>query len=130
MKKNADTEKVEEETSKTRETNKEKRKRKKKLKNVETLKLPTLHQNILYKENNKEEWTKAKVIGVFKKSSIHRDFRQLELEDGSKIERDFRKDIKDWKDKNKKLDDLEDEEEENELNEIVDDNVDKTYQVR
>ena len=45
-----------------------------------------------------EKWKKTKVVGVFKKSCIHRFFRQLQYEDGTKDEKNFKEEIKDWMD--------------------------------
>ena len=58
---------------------------------------PKLGQIILFKEKNCEKWVKAKVFGVFKKNSKFKSFKQLELEDGRQIEKDFDQDIEAWK---------------------------------
>ena len=64
------------------------RRKKQKAKKMEGKKVyPTLGQIIIFKEYNSDEIIKAKVFRVHKKSSIHRNFKQLELFDGSKVEK-------------------------------------------
>ena len=58
---------------------------------------PTHGQTILVKESNSDDWKKAKVSGVFKKTSVHRNFKQLTFENGFKADVDFANDVEDWK---------------------------------
>ena len=57
-----------------------------------------MRQKIIFKEKDSEEWIRAQVIKAFKKSSKYKDFRQLKLEDGSTVEKDFRVEIDEWHD--------------------------------
>ena len=65
--------------------------------NEERKKYPKLGENIMYKEKGKAEWIKARVFRVFKKNSKYKYCKQLILEDGSRIEKDFENDIDEWK---------------------------------
>ena len=76
---------------------KERRKRQKMKKQEEKFNHPNLGQEIAFKENDSEDWIKAKVFRVFKKSSIYKDVKQMVLKDGSKIEKNFQTEIEDWK---------------------------------
>ena len=58
---------------------------------------PVLGQMVQFKENGSENWTVGRVFRVFKKASIHRNVKQLILEDGSRIERNFETEIEEWK---------------------------------
>ena len=73
------------------------RKERKKLKKTPMKTMPKLGQNILFKEHSTDDWIRGKVFGVFKKNSKHKNVKQIELEDGRSIERDFEKDIEEWK---------------------------------
>ena len=58
---------------------------------------PVLGQTIIFKEYDSEVWVKARVFGVFKKSSIYSKVKQMVLEDGMKVEKNFETDVEDWK---------------------------------
>ena len=74
------------------------RRKKQKLKKTEQKKvLPTYGQTISFKEYNSDIWRKAKVSGVFKKTSIHKNIKQLTFSDGFQTEVDFENDVEDWK---------------------------------
>ena len=53
------------------------------------IQLPSLGDVIVFKEKENGEEKKAKVVNRFKKTSIYKNYRQLKLEDGELIERDF-----------------------------------------
>ena len=75
-----------------------KRQRQKERKSQSLVKeLPKLHQKIVFKETNTSPWIPSKVVKVYKKTSIHQNWRHLQLESGIVIERDFAKKIVDWK---------------------------------
>ena len=57
---------------------------------------PTQGQTINVKEYNSTTWKKAKVTGVFKKTSIHKNFKQLTYENGFKTDVDFENEVEDW----------------------------------
>ena len=59
-------------------------------------KMPTLGQHILFREKCSDEWIRGKVFGVFKKTSKHKNIKQIELENGRSVEKDFENDIADW----------------------------------
>ena len=74
------------------------RRKKQKLKKTEQEKVyPVLGQTIIFKEFDAEDWMKARVFGVFKKSSIHSKIKQLVLEDGMKVQKNFETEVEDWK---------------------------------
>ena len=85
---------ISEEVSKRRQ---ERRKRKKEKKAESLKKYPTLGEIIYYRENGQEDWIKAKVFRVFKKTSIHKHVKQLLLDDGSQVERNFEEEVAEWK---------------------------------
>ena len=58
---------------------------------------PTQGQSISFKEYNSDIWRNAKVSGVFKKTSIHKNIKQLTFDDGFQTEVDFKNDVEDWK---------------------------------
>ena len=60
--------------------------------------LPKLYQLIIFKSKENPRWTPAKVVKVHKKTSVHQNWRNLELESGEVVERDFANDIEEWKD--------------------------------
>ena len=82
----------------------ERRKRQKMKKAEEKKSYPVLGQTIEFKENGSDKWEKARVFRVFKKSSIHKNVKQMTLADGSRIEKDFDTEIEEWK----SMDDAED----------------------
>ena len=57
---------------------------------------PTLGQVIIFKEYNCEDILKGKVFRVYKKNSKYKNIKQLELYDGSKVEKDFENEIEFW----------------------------------
>ena len=59
--------------------------------------LPTHGQHISFKEYDSDIWKKAKVSGVFKKTSIHKNIKQLTFQDGFQTEVDFMNNVEDWK---------------------------------
>ena len=74
------------------------RRERQKAKKLQSLKLyPKLSQFIQFKEKGSNIWIKGKVYGVYKKNSVYKTFKQVELEDGSCREIDFANDIEDWK---------------------------------
>ena len=76
---------------------KEKRERQK-LKKMQNKKIfPVKGQMILFKDYNSTNWIKAKVFGVFKKTSTHKNIKQIELENGLQIEKDFENEVEEWK---------------------------------
>ena len=79
-------------------TKRAERRRNQKLRKAENSKqLPVLGQSISFKEKDSEVWKKAKVFGVFKKSSLYKNVKQIELENGQQLEKDFEKEVDDWK---------------------------------
>ena len=68
--------------------------------------LPKLHQQIIFKSKENPSWASAKVIKVHKKTSVHQNWRNLELEDGEIIEKDFANDVEEWKDANEEEENL------------------------
>ena len=75
----------------------ERRKRQKLKKKEQTKHFPVLGQRLLFKEYDSETWMKAKVYGVFKKTSIYRNVKQMILENGVKVEKDFETEVEEWK---------------------------------
>ena len=51
----------------------------------------------MFKEIGSEIWEQGKVFRVFKKSSKHKNVKQIDTEDGSRIEKDFDTEIEEWK---------------------------------
>ena len=49
-----------------------------------------------FKELDSDEWQQARVFGTYKRTSKYKYFRQLELENGDKVEKDFLRDIGGW----------------------------------
>ena len=93
--------------------------------------MPTYKQNILFREKDNENWTSAKVIGVFKKSSKYRNFRQLQLDDGSKVEKDVATTITEWIDKKSEHETVTEKEEDTFiLEDIVESNTSTAFPVR
>ena len=73
------------------------RRKEQKLRKAESRKMyPLLGQQIRYREKGSDEWVIGKVFRVFKKSSIHKNVKQLLLEDGSRIEKNFETDVDEW----------------------------------
>ena len=87
----------------------ERRKKQKQKRMENKLILPTLGQMISIKKHNLDNWKRAQVTGVFKKTSIHKNYKQLTFDDGSRKDVDFENEVEDWKSLNK---DEENEEEE------------------
>ena len=84
------------------------RRKKQKAKKVEQKKiLPTQGQTISFKEYDSDNWKRAKVTGVFKKTSIHRNVKQLTFDDGFETEVDFMDNVEDWKPVDHTVDDVE-----------------------
>ena len=75
----------------------ERRKNQKLKKAEERKRFPVLGQVIEFKDYGSENWTVGKVYRVFKKTSIHKDVKQLVLEDGSKIEKNFAEEVDEWR---------------------------------
>ena len=75
----------------------ERRQRQKMKKQEQKVNYPSLGQDIAFKEYESEDWTKAKVFRVFKKSSIYKNVKQMVLNDGSKIEKNFDTEVESWK---------------------------------
>ena len=63
---------------------------------------------IFVKEYKSDDWKKAKVSGVFKKASIHRNFKQLTYENGFREDVDFANNVEDWKPITKDVEETED----------------------
>ena len=76
---------------------KAKRKRQKEKKDQNELILPKISQMIAYKEKESNQWTSARVVKTFKKTSKYKNRRHLELKDGGVIEKDFVLEIDEWK---------------------------------
>ena len=51
---------------------------------------------IKFKEVDSDSWCQARVFGVFKRTSKYKNYRQLELLNRDKVEKDFESDIVDW----------------------------------
>ena len=75
---------------------KERRSLQKEKKKENRVTLPLLGQWIKFREVNSELWQYARVFGTYKRTSKYKFFRQLELKDGDKVEKDFVKDIEEW----------------------------------
>ena len=75
----------------------ERRKRQKIKKILLKKKYPILGQEIMFIETNSDKWIKAKVFRVFKKTSQYKNVKQMTLDDGSQVEKDFDKEIYEWK---------------------------------
>ena len=74
------------------------RRQRQKMKKVQTKKIfPTQGQTINVKKFDFPAWRKAKVTGVFKKTSIHKNFKQLTFDNGFKTDVDFENEVEDWK---------------------------------
>ena len=58
---------------------------------------PTLGQRISFKEYGSDTWKHANVSGVFKKTSIHKNLKQLTFDDGFKTDVDFENTVENWK---------------------------------
>jgi hypothetical protein len=81
---------------------KEKRKTQKAKKKAELVKAPKTGQNILFKDNNSEEWKSARVVGSWKKNSKYKHWKHLQVDNDLVIEKDFENKvkengIKEWK---------------------------------
>ena len=73
-----------------------KKQKQKEKKRMNTIQLPRIGDVIVFKEKENNVEKKAKVVNGFKKTSIYKNYRQLKLEDGELIERDFADGIKEW----------------------------------
>ena len=60
--------------------------------------LPKLYQQIKFRMKENSTWIFAKVIKIYKKTSVHQNCRHLQLENGDVLDKDFSKDIEEWKD--------------------------------
>ena len=58
------------------------------------IQLPKIGDVIVFKEEENDEETTAKVIKGFKKTSVYKNYRQLRLVNGEVIEKDFADGIK------------------------------------
>ena len=85
----------------------ERRKKQKQKKSENKKVFPTQGQQILVKQHNSEFWKKARVTGVFKKTSVHRNFKQLTYDDGFRRDVDFENDVDEWKPFNKEEENVE-----------------------
>ena len=56
-----------------------------------------MDKKILLKEYKSNTWKQAEVTGVFKKTSIHKNFKQLTFADGFKEDVDFQNNVENWK---------------------------------
>ena len=72
-----------------------KRQRQKEKKATIPITLPKVGEEVLFKNKNESEWHRARVIKTYKKTSIHKNFRHLKLENGSVIEKDLVDEV-DW----------------------------------
>ena len=64
---------------------------------AETIKLPLLGHDILFKDHGSDQRIKAKVYGVFKKTTVYKNVRQIPLANGAKVEKDFLAEVEEWK---------------------------------
>ena len=78
------------------ERRKQKKHNQKERKMMGLIKLPKIGENIIFKEDEKGNWKQAKVVNGFKKTSKYKNYRQLKLETGDLVEKDFTKEVNEW----------------------------------
>ena len=77
------------ETDETVQKRMERRRKQKQRKSQLMKVLPTLGQKISFRKYDSDIWQHAKVTGVFKKNSVHKNFKQLTFDDDFKADVDF-----------------------------------------
>ena len=78
------------------ERRKLKKQKQKEKKRMSMIQLPKIGDVIVFKEKENDEEKTAKVIKGFKKTSVYKNYRQLRLDNGEVIEKDFADGIKEW----------------------------------
>ena len=84
---------------------KDKKKRQKAKKDAEKVRTPTTGQTILFKESDREGWKTGRVVASWKKNSIHKYWKHLQLDGDVIVEKDFENGILEWKDKTEETED-------------------------
>ena len=88
---------LEEEDSNPRKEQVKRKEKKKVKKNKEAInQYPKVGQEILFQKKNSENKIAARVVRTFKKTSKHKNFRHLLLENGDVIEVDFQNQVEAW----------------------------------
>ena len=73
-----------------------KRQAQKEKKELNEVYFPKVGQEITYQEKGSKEWVQARVVRTFKKTSKHKNFRHLKLENGEIAEVDFLNKVENW----------------------------------
>ena len=85
-------------------TRKLKRQLQKVKKEKDKLKLPATGKIILFKEKGSNKWISGKVVGSYKKNSIYKNWKHIQMGDIT-MDKDFENSVEEWKD----ITDIEDE---------------------
>ena len=79
------------------EARKLKRKNQKSKKEEEHLRIPRTGQLIQFKEKGSNDWKSGRAVGGYKKTSLYKDWKHIQVGDNSVIERDFVNGVDEWK---------------------------------
>lgn len=69
----------------------------KKKKVQDSIQFPKVGQDISYRVKGSKEWATGRIIRTFKKTSKHKNFRHVKLNNGDIAEIDFLNNVEDWK---------------------------------